>query len=129
MTVVDRMNERDDNGQYIRPWMQTNHKDFKFAEAQANLIEAKMVSERGYFDLEEALDELDAVMRNRTAVVKQPAPKRGPDPLSGSNLTNTQQKAKMKLSPEEERIAHLLGIKPENYLASKQKLQSAGKLK
>ena len=129
--IVERMNERDERGNLARPWMHQGHPKFEYAQAQANLIEAEMIEETGDFNLEEALDRLDQVMSQKLNPQKQQktAPSRGPDPMAGGNLTNTKQRATIKLSPEEEFIAQRLGIAPDKYLASKQKLQAAGKLK
>lgn len=119
-TIAERMHEKDASGELLRPWMNQNHPKYNYVEAQLNSILVRQETEQGWYDMDKALDELDQIMMKPTKSAK-PAPKPGPDPMGGSNLTNSQQRAKMKLSPQEEAMAYKLGLTPDAYLNGKRR--------
>jgi hypothetical protein len=116
------MNERGKDGELVRPWMQTNHPKYNYVQAQLSAIEARHMSDYGDLNVVEALDELDKMLMPAKAKSTQSsAPRKGIDPMGGSNLTKNQQRAKMKLSPQEEAIAYKLGLTPDAYLSGKRR--------
>lgn len=117
------MQETDDAGQPLRPWLQEGHPEFMTA---VNLLETK-ISPKFKGDplfLQKSMYELDQVMRSK--MTEQP-PKtqpqlRAPNPMQGSNLTNTKQKTTIKMTRQELDIAKKLGVDPKRYAAKREEI-------
>lgn len=94
--VAKAMEETDENGNYIRPWLQEQNDQFPVALYQIKKIAGKYQGDPQI--LEKTLKELDEVM---SAPMKKDPPKpqvRAPNPMQGSNLTNHNPKGKIKMS-------------------------------
>lgn len=115
VTVVQYAEEKDSNGNLIRPWLNANHPDHRKAMSIAASVAMQSHSELGYDDLEDMLRRMDDAMKPKA---KPAGNNRAPDPYR-SNLTNNPAQGKMKLSPQELAAAQKLGVSPDNYLKGK----------
>lgn len=116
--ITGLIQEMDDNGSPLRPWLQEGHPDFMTA---VNLLETK-ISPQFKGDplyLQKSMYELDQIMRNKMtdAPPKQQPQTRAPNPMQGSNLTNVTKKPTIKMTRQELDIAKKLGVDPKKYAA------------
>ncbi len=101
--VVKAMEERDETGDYRRPWLQENNENFGKALYEISRIAKKY--EKDPDILGKTLSELDQVMGG--AMTKKPEPPiqtRAPNPMQGSNLTNQKPKGTIKMTRAEQDI-------------------------
>lgn len=104
--VLKAMEEKDESGEFLRPWLQENHENFPTALYQIKKIANKYAGDPQI--LEKTLKELDQVMGSpmkKTEPPKEPTPQaRAPNPMQGSNLTNHKPKGTIKMSRKEAEI-------------------------
>jgi hypothetical protein len=101
--VLKAMEEKDEGGNYIRPWLQETNDQFPVALYQIKKIASKYEGDPDI--LGKTLKELDQVMGS-TLTKKEEPPKpqnqtRAPNPMSGTNLTNHKPKGTIKMSRAE----------------------------
>jgi hypothetical protein len=104
--VVRAMEERGEDGNYRRPWLQENNPDFGKALYEIQRIAKKYEGNPDI--LNKTLAELDQVMGNtmtkkeppKTEPVQQPQT-RAPNPMQGSNLTNHKPRGTIKMTKTE----------------------------
>lgn len=111
-TVVQFAQETDDSGRPLRPWIDATHPQHANAMKLAGAVAMDVNAEYGYVDIGEVFRRMDEGMKRKAAPQGN---SRAPDPMRG-NLTNNNNKGKIKLSPQELAIANKLGVKPEEYL-------------
>jgi hypothetical protein len=123
--VASLMQEKDPSGNVLRPWLHEGHQDFEKALGALQTISAKYVGDPQA--VPKSLLELDNVMRSRMSTPKQPAQQapnnRAPNPMQGSNLTNTKQRATIKMTRQELEIAKKLGVDPKKYAERRDELK------
>lgn len=108
--------EKDENGNMLRPWMRGDHPLHKVAVALGSKLEAKYTNPvTGQVDdYHGAFEELDQLMEKYTSKqtkAPQTAPSRNaPDPLASSNLTSGGTREKMKITEQQAAMAKKLGL-------------------
>ncbi len=122
--VISLMSEVDGSGQPVRPYLHEGDPNFQNALNTLESIKNKYVGDP--YALPKALSELDSIMRQKMnqAPPNQPRPvqARAPNPLQGSNLTNQQPQAKIKMTRAELDIAKKLGVDPKRYAAKRDEI-------
>lgn len=126
--ITGLIQETDDSGAPLRPWLQEGHPDFMTA---VNLLETK-ISPQFKGDplyLQKSMYELDQIMRNKMTDTppKQQAQTRTPNPMQGSNLTNVTKKPTIKMTRQELDIARKLGVDPKKYAARRDAENAKGR--
>lgn len=118
------MEEVDDNGNALRPWLQEDHPDFATAYS---LLETKIAPKFNGdpLYLQKSMFELDQIMRNKMTeqTPQQTTKARVPNPMQGSNLTNVTKKPTIKMTREEIEIAKKLGVDPKRYAAKRDEIK------
>jgi hypothetical protein len=101
--IAKAMEETDENGNYLRPWLQETNEQFPIALYQIKKIAGKYEGDPEI--LSKTLKELDQVMGSqmkKTEPPKEPpAQTRTPNPMQGSNLTNHKPKGTIKMTRAE----------------------------
>ena len=119
-TYVNNLaNEKDNSGNYVRPWMDENDPGHERATKVAKFISDKFEVENGYRDIPEIMKRIDQVMTKSKIPQKQTQQNRTPDPFAGGNLTNRRNDHRLKLSDAEKEIARKLGLSEKDYLDNK----------
>jgi hypothetical protein len=114
--VVKAMEETDDTGNYLRPWLQESNAQFPVALYEIRRIAAKYEGDPEI--LSKTLKEVDQVMSNKKTATPEPQKQtRVPNPMQGSNLTNQSPKGKIQMTRRELDIATKLGVDPKKYAA------------
>ena len=129
--VTSLMEETDDSGNYIRPWLQEDHPQFGAALYKMAAIAKKYEGKPD--QLQKTLSELDTVMGNsmtqKEPTKEAPAQSRAPHPMQGSNLTNHKPKGTIKMTRTEADILKKLErhsgkkIDPKKYAARRDAMQ------
>lgn len=126
--VASLIQEMDDAGNTVRPWLQEGHPEFNNA---VHLLETS-ISPKFKGDplfLQKSMYELDQIMRNKmTETPPKIQPQmRAPNPMQGGNLTNTTKKPTIKMTRQEIDIAKKLGVDPKKYAARRDAENAKGK--
>lgn len=100
--VLKAMEETDETGNFLRPWLQENHEQFDKAIYQIRKIANKYAGDPQI--LEKTLKELDQVMSQKKDPPKEQVQSRAPNPMQGTNLTNQKPKGTIKMSRAEAEI-------------------------
>lgn len=126
--VLDFMNQTNDTGENLYPWMQEDHPQFEEFVKNAAAI-GYQLNQQNPNDpniVYKTIEQVNRTMmdwdapKQQTVKAEAPPPKtRAPDPMQGSNLTREISKNKIKLSADELRAAQLLGVDPKKYAAYK----------
>ncbi len=112
-TYYSLAQEKDETGNYKRPWLYEEHPDHKKAISKGIELYMQMQGTNPQDPklFERALLSLDAVMNQDTDQEKKPkAQNRAPDYMQPSNLTHRKISKKITLSPVEQEIARKLGM-------------------
>jgi hypothetical protein len=115
--VASLMEEKDDTGQYKRPWLQEGHPEFDNSLSQLAVIAYKYQKDPDV--LQKSLKELDQIMGSKKTTQEPPKQNRAPNPMQGSNLTNYKPKDKVTMTRAEIEIAKKLGVDPKRYAAQR----------
>jgi hypothetical protein len=117
--VANLMEETDNDGNYIRPWLQESNPEFQNALGQLAGIAYKYQDDPDV--LQKSLQELDRVMSSRKTQTppnqRTTLQARTPNPMQGTNLTNQKPKGTIKMTRAELSIAQKLGVDPKRYAA------------
>lgn len=98
--VESLMSEKDDTGNFRRPWLQENHPDFQEAIKELAVISLKYKDDPQI--LQKSLNDLDKSMGSPMTKTEEPKPQtRAPNPMQGSNLTNHKPKGTIKMTRAE----------------------------
>jgi hypothetical protein len=101
LQVKSAMEEKDESGNYLRPWLQEEHEQNAVAIYHIKKISSKF-NENDPNIVSKTLKELDQVMSaqmKKTEPPKDPpAQNRTPNPMQGTNLTNQKPKGTIKMT-------------------------------
>ncbi len=125
--VSHSMNERDNGGNLLRPYLYEGHADF---EASVDFLERVASKYDGDPQaVPKSLAELDNFMRSKMTNTQKPSgpSPRTPNPMQGGNLTNVNKKTTIKMTGAELAIARKLGIDPKRYAAKRDEINAKGK--
>lgn len=120
--VLDFMNRKNEQGEYIFPWMQDGDPRFNDFISKASQIGLQLGQENSDDPnlVYKVMERVNTEMMNWEAPKEEPkAQTRAPDPMGGSNLTQQVPRTKIKMSPIEMEIANKLGVDPKKYAAHK----------
>jgi hypothetical protein len=112
--------EKQENGEPLRPWMQANDKDFQRAQRLAANIVRDMEVDGKKIELKEVFDELDAIMFAKRNIVpsKVKITQANAEVLSGRNTITPPRRDEVKLSEAQRYAARKLGINEKAYAKS-----------
>jgi hypothetical protein len=114
--VLRAMEETDETGNHLRPWLQESNEQFPVALYEIRRIAAKYEGDPEI--LSKTLKEVDQVMSaKKTTIQEPPKQTRAPNPMQGSNLTNQSPKGKIQMTRREIEIANKLGVPLQKYAA------------
>lgn len=117
--LKDAVFEKDNSGNYVRPWLHENNPRYRTTLQQSAIISAEVEAELGYIDAREVMTRLEKVMTQKSTP-QRTANNRSPDPLQ-SSLTTKNVRGTLKLNPSEAAMAEKLGISTKDYALAKQK--------
>jgi hypothetical protein len=133
--VAKAMEEKDESGNYIRPWLQESDPQFGVALYQIKKISSKYEGDPDI--LAKTLKELDQTMGSQMKKTEPPkdppAQTRAPNPMGGTNLTNHKPKGTIKMSREEFDIKTKLEkysgkkLDPARWVKHRDAMQKAGR--
>lgn len=117
-TVEEFMNQKDDKGDFMYPWMQED--DPRFEEfLQKSSVLGYQLSQKNPNDpnlVYKTMQKANEEMLNWEAPKQKKQPStRTPDPMQGSNLTQQEGRNKIKMTQAELEIARRLGVDPKKY--------------
>lgn len=113
--------EKDNSGNFVRPWLHENNPRYQTTLRQSAIISAEVEAELGYIDAREVMTRLEKIMTQKPTS-QRPVNNRAPDPLQ-SSLTTKNARGTLKLSPAEAAIAEKLGIDHKTYAQSREALK------
>lgn len=128
-SVLDFMNQTNEAGEYLHPWMQQGHPQHEEFIKKSAVIGME-IGEENPDDPNLVYKTIERVNREMMSWEEpKPEPKpqpRTPEPMAGSHLTQQVPRNKIKMTDAEIDMARKLNMDPKKYASSREKLKQSG---